>query len=262
MCSPSALSEHFISLLLSLKRSNGARGAAGCVVAIILALQVSAQVTDQWRRKSDRGNRYEGTIQIPVSGPALELRSFVATLEPFSSSVELYVRFFLPSDELATVFAQELEDRRHYWMESKPGPWAARQWNKFGPWYTRTVLDVEKVPYGNLGVLVQAGSPADPLLLPAYVYHSSPPRPASVYRLYFRTRSSLRSVVWSLYTADGTKLITHPLPGERLPGETFAIDLSAEGLPRSEMRLEIEATRPATGRERVWDGRLFTPPAP
>ena len=88
---------------------------------------------ERWRSRNDRGNRYEGRIEIPVSGSALELLSIVGQMEPFRDSVELSVRFFVPTDEqiacgLASpatkgvqVEARELREDKLYYMESKPG---------------------------------------------------------------------------------------------------------------------------------------------
>ena len=139
------------------------------MLATSLPLMAQGGWLERWRSSNDRGNRYEGRIEVPVSGSALELLSFVGQMEPFRDGVVLNVRFFLPTDEQIAcgvaspdtagvqVEARELREDKLYYMESKQTAtdWAAGEWNQFGPWDTGAVLDREGVPSSNLGVVVR-----------------------------------------------------------------------------------------------------------
>jgi hypothetical protein len=85
-------------------------GTARVVMAFAL---LRAGVPEGWKAADDRGNRYEGSVRVPVGNPDMELLSFVGLLEPFPEGVNLRVRFFLPTQAVPFISAQELRDRNH-----------------------------------------------------------------------------------------------------------------------------------------------------
>jgi len=144
------------------------------ILIIMISSDNLAQI-DKWQKNDDRGNRYEGTIGIPLGKPDLELLSFVSYLEEFNSDVNLKVRFFLPKKSDVLIYGQEIRERKHYLMESKPDNWVPDSWNEFGPWQTQDVIDKEKIPHSNLGVVVYLSKDKtdDSKLAPAFIYHST-----------------------------------------------------------------------------------------
>lgn len=203
---------------------------------------------NRWRRQNDRGNRYEGRIEIPVGRPDLELLSFVGFSEPFKQDVTLKVRFFLPGHS-ADVFVQgrELREQKQYWMESKPARWETGAWNEFGPWPTRDVLSREGVCSWNLGVVIR---PRKQILnggeiVPAFVYHSTLPQSVRKYTIYLRPNATLKKVTCSLsriVNNQSVELKTWPVVGEKVAGEPFPVEFEVRGIPEGPMWLHIEGT--------------------
>lgn len=199
--------------------------------------------TDEWRRRNDRGNRYEGRIEIPVGRPDLELLSFVGFQEAFDHDVTLKVRFFLPSHSEVFIQGRELQEQKQYWMESKPSAWKARAWNEFGPWPTREVLGRDGTPWWNLGVVIRLRKQTTNggELVPAFVYHSTLPRSVTEYIVYLRPNSTLKKVTWSLYRiANNQKVEMKTLWGEKIAGEPFSVTFKVRGVPEGPMVLHIQ----------------------
>ena len=74
-------------------------GATSFTVALfIVALPALAQpeLSDRWKRQHDRGNRYEGLVDVPVSLTEIELVSFLGFREEAYEDEDAWVRFFLP----------------------------------------------------------------------------------------------------------------------------------------------------------------------
>lgn len=117
------------------------------VLAIVYSLESFAQ-DEEWYRKNDRGNRYEGRISIKVGRPPpIEFLSFLSFREQFDKNVTMKVRFSLTDDSPAIVYARELDELKHYWMESEQElEWDAGTWNQFTPWLTNTTIDIAKTP--------------------------------------------------------------------------------------------------------------------
>lgn len=210
------------------------------LVAVILAQ------TDQWRRQNDRGNRYEGRIDIPIGKPDLELLSFTGWREPFMNDVILKVRFFLPTSAPVLIQARELQDQTQYWMESKPADWHAGTWNEFSPWPTREVLRREGIPSENLGVVIKfrKATTAGEVLIPAFVYHSTLPALATKYTLHLRPNTTLKKVTYVLYrivNAQEVEVKTSSLVGDKVAGAPFLLELGVQGLSAGYMRLVLQA---------------------
>jgi len=217
------------------------------VIAILITM-LSAEVlgrTEKWKRQNDRGNRYEGRIEIPVGSPDLELLSFIGFSEPFQRDVMLKVRFFLPGHLEVFIQGRELREQKQYWMESKSATWEAGAWNEFGPWPTREVLSREGIRSWNLGVVIR---PRKQILnggelVPAFVYHSTLPRSVAKYTIYLRPNSTLKKVTYSLYRIVKNQRVevkTSSVFGEKIAGEPFPIEFEVRDLPEGPMRLYIE----------------------
>lgn len=213
------------------------------IMIITSCREILAQ-SAHWKRANDRGNRYEGRIEIPIGKPELELLSFTGLLEPFSKDVTLRVRFFLPLDSSVSIEGRELIEQTQYWMASKPAPWQAGRWNEFGPWPTREVLDREAIPSRNLGVVIRLRSEvtASPEILPAFVYHATAPTTVSKYALYLRPNVDLQKMSYSLYRIVNDReaeVHVSSLVGDKVAGEPLLIELPVPDLAEGRMRLVI-----------------------
>ena len=144
-------------------------------IVIFFSIEAYAQVSDSWKAINDRGNRYEGRIEIPVSNPDLELLSFVGFMQEFDRESILKVRFFLPLRSQVIIQAQELYPEKNYWMESKPGDWNVEEWNLFEPWPTKDVLDSLHIGSSNLGIIIRLNKKMSNEIAPAFIYHSGLP---------------------------------------------------------------------------------------
>lgn len=219
----------------------------GALLVGLLLVVVSGEILagfDQWRRNNDRGNRYEGRIEIPVGAPDMELLSFVGCRDPYMGDATLKIRFFLPSIAPVFIHGRELREQKQYWMESKPTNWQPQKWNEFGPWPTRDVLTREGIPWSNLGVVIRLHSATTNSgeLQPAFVYHRKLPPYVEKYTLYLRPNTTLKKVTSSLYTkTDNFKLPwkASSLLGEKIAGEPFLIELDVRDLAEGPVRLEI-----------------------
>ncbi len=214
------------------------------IVIVVLPTEILAR-TDKWRRQNDRGNRYEGRIDIPAaSPPPLELFSFAGFHEAFAGDVTLTVRFFLPSISPVFIHGRELREQKQYRMESKPADWQAGAWNDFGPWPTGKVLSREGIPWSNLGVVIRFHTETTNggQLAPAFIYHSKPPESVAMYTLYLRPNWTLKMVTYSLYRIINDQEVhvkTWSLHGAKTAGEPFPLKLDVSGLLEGPMLLVV-----------------------
>lgn len=201
---------------------------------------------DDWKRRNDKGNRYEGLISIQTGNPDLEVLSFTCMLEEYGKEdVVLRVKFFSNAKGDLSVTAQEIETDRQYYMVAKRKNWQAGEWNVFGPWPTKDVIKKEDILSDNLGVLISGGGNQ---LQPAFVYHSQPPATANAYRMHLRSNKTFASAQVSLYGTPGRG---QPNPktwglAKQVAGMTFRIDLDVSGYGKGPMRLVIKR-RPEAG---------------
>ncbi len=66
------------------------------LLALLAGAADAQEPSEWWKRKNDRGNRFEGLIEIPVGRPQLELLSFLGSKESYTENVDLRIRFFVP----------------------------------------------------------------------------------------------------------------------------------------------------------------------
>ncbi|MCX6627147.1 MAG: hypothetical protein NTW28_05915 [Candidatus Solibacter sp.] len=218
-----------------------------CSLILACLAVSSAQVaSEKWRQQNDRGNRFEGLIEVPASLPDLELLSFVAHWEPFERGATLRVLFYLPVEMPVVVESRELREQRQYWMESKPRSWRRGAWNEFGPWPTTEVIAREGIASDNLGVVVRPrGEAWASTILPALVYHQHRPESVNRYSLYIRPNTTLRTVQYSADRVSDAKtvdLAKGMLVSEKIAGEPFLIDLDFTGVKSGPVRLIISGT--------------------
>lgn len=155
-------------------------------------------------------NRVEGTNVHTNALQDLTLIALHRDFRLFKQNATLHVRFFLPQIASSTnkkvfVEAVELQDSFHYFMQAKSSnPWKDGNWNVFGPWPTKDVIDRLGLEAENLGVL--AGYRADNdrrVYLPADVYVNEGPPLTHVYTLHFITGRDLQSLDVSVTNATG-----------------------------------------------------------
>jgi len=207
------------------------------LVLLALAGAVAAEEPGKrWKSRNDRGNRYEGRIEIPVANPTIDVLSLVGSRESYEKGDELTVRFFVPGEHDVVLQAREIEERVQYFMEAKGQDWAAKQWNEFGPWPT-SILTREGIPAGNLGVLIRQGEDEEAVLLPAFVYRSAAPETVARYTLLVRPGTALSELTYRVFSDD------EELIGDRLAdleaGVAFSIKLETAELPEGRLRLEL-----------------------
>lgn len=81
---------------------------------LFFSLTIKGQLTEIWKQKNDRGNRYEGRIDIPVSKPDLEVLSFIGYKESLAGYPDLKVRFYLPINCPVAIKGMELQEDKQY----------------------------------------------------------------------------------------------------------------------------------------------------
>jgi len=265
-----------------LQRYRSLRVLGTLALGVALATPVFAEPQSgwlsRWRTKNDRGNRYEGRIDVPVSGSSLELLSFVGRVERYSGAVDLNVRFYLPTDEELTcgvtppetsgvkVEARELREDKLYYMESKGDlGWDLGAWNRFGPWETGTVLDREGIQPSNLGVLVKLEKKPWTAVAPAFVYQTQPPMQVESYRVHLRPNATLSQASYKLLGCqDGepVELAAATLRGDKIAGEPFAIRLDVSEVDAGPLTVRITGQVKNRDKRPSLDVRLYHEPAP
>ncbi len=214
------------------------------MIHIVLCVSALGQ-NDAWRRRNDRGNRYEGLISVITGNPDLEVLSFTGSRQNFDpgQNVNLKVKFYLPAEAPISITAQETEDQKQYWMEAKPRAWRAGAWNEFSPWPTGDVILKEEIPSDKLGVLVRMeGGAGTTQLIPALVYHSNAPTSVSTYTLVLRTNRNLNHVYLTLYgNAKGGQPNPERLTLARQTANVaFNVEIPAWKFNEGPMRLVVE----------------------
>jgi hypothetical protein len=132
----------------------------GLLFAALTSLWVSAQTPLPGLKEF--GNRFEGSLIEPHAAEDFRIIGLHRLLAKFDRNADLRVRFFLPpgaAPETLSITAMEREDFEHYLMQSKSkSNWIANDWNEFGPWNTKDVIDSLDVRYGNLAVMATVGT--------------------------------------------------------------------------------------------------------
>jgi hypothetical protein len=110
----------------------------------------------------DRGNRFEGTRTLPVTGESLELVSVQVCRPdaPARPGDPMHVTFYLPDTSVVSIVVREVELSYNYWMDRvRPSAsgWVPGKVNDFS-WPASDVLQkLDALSPSNLGVLVTVG---------------------------------------------------------------------------------------------------------
>jgi hypothetical protein len=192
-----------------------------------------------------RVNRCEGVTSVPTGNPTLEVLSFTAgDKEAFAGrDVELKVRFFQNAPGRLSITARELNPKRLYFMRANQTEWGpAGAWHEFRPWPTGDVINRHQVSEKNLGVLVRGSGNH---LLPALVYHSTPPASVKMYKMSLRTRENFNQVELSLYgtllsNKPGDKTWERPRPKVNF---AFEVEIDASEFKEGPMRLVVKLVK-------------------
>jgi hypothetical protein len=209
------------------------------VVAGILLSQ------DAWRRKHDLGNRYEGLIDIPTASSVLDVLSFTSFFQPFDRAEEWRVRYYSPIKATVMIYARDLDEQVQYWMESYPQSASPHQWSEFQKWDTGPVLIRENVAATRVGVTAKLSDADGSTYIPAMVYPANTPIPAQIasYRIQLRANFNISRLDYTVtgVTPRGSASPVLHLPGERVAGAPFPLDVDVQKFSDGPMRVVISA---------------------
>lgn len=249
-----------ITLNLSLhsvaKMSNYSAISIGLIIAGIF-LSTGAPASCQVQGMQAFDNRVEGTN---VHSNALQDFTLIAihrNFQLFKQDATLRVGFFLPPlasgiNKKIFVEAVELQDSFHYFMQAKSSStWKDENWNVFGPWPTKDVIDRLGLRAENLGVLAgyRAGNDR-PVYLPVDVYVNDVQSSTRSYTFHFITGQDLQSLDVSVANAGGvvTNVVKPQLkcrktynPNCKLfaAGSAGAFPLDMSSLPAGEYHVKL-----------------------
>jgi hypothetical protein len=154
----------------------------------------ACRTTLDWFQSKEHnfGNRWEGLFGQNQGSPAWELRSFVASVEPYpmDSSVDLRIRYYVQDSTEAFIRAQSIKATLNYLMEPKPDALKTNPgWRDFGGWPTKDVLIPKRISSGDLGMLIRLGADSNAvnLFAPGIIYHSGSLKSLQTYRFDFFT---------------------------------------------------------------------------
>lgn len=202
-------------------------------------------------------NRLEGTNVHTNALQDLTLIAIHRDFRPFKQNATLHVRFFLPEiasspDKKVFVEAVELQDSFHYFMLAKSSnSWKDGNWNVFGPWPTKDVIDRLGLQAENLGVLAGYREGNDRrVYLPTDVYGNDGPPLTHMYTFHFITGKDLQSLDVSVSNAEGVimNVTTPQLKCKRIynpncklyaAGSTGDFPLDMSTLPAGEYHVKL-----------------------
>lgn len=212
---------------------------------VIGYLNVSfSQPNDNWRKKNDLGNRYEGVVTLEVGAGSIKLLSLTIYKEKYNTNDTLRVKFYLHrmfDNNAVKVVAQELTKLQFYWMESKPSNWQ-QGWNEFSPWPVDLLLKPLDINANNLGITIEIGKINNySLFAPAIVYHSTVPQSFINYKSYFFPVRPIYHGRYWIYRIDNNELLEYKIfkrhPAEQPFPIYFQLDSSWRGLVKFKMEI-------------------------
>ena len=216
-----------------------------CLIVTVIGAAVTALGAQQrnWPQDFDRGDRYEGVVDLPRSAAPLRVISFLAGKRPaLGNSPRIRVRYYAPAPEPIVVSARELVEDTQYRMESKPITTEVG-WKEYS-WPANEIIRPAGVAINGLGFLVKLPSRDDTLrLLPAWVYDSDVLPAVQTYTMTLRSRYTLKSVTYTLKREApprGSPLRTDTLTQTFTGEEAFPLPINVTGLVDEWVRLRIE----------------------
>ena len=212
-------------------------------VFLVVAAVHLAQQPVPWPPGADRGNRYEGFLDVLHSSTDVQLLSFLASPIVSDDTPDiLRVAFYSPSDATAFVSGRELVDLRQYRMESKPVR-AVAGWNEFR-WPSSDVIKPARLAPTALGFTVtlsQSGQ-ATRRFAPAVFNQAATAVKTSSYIVVVKSRYTLKSLSYSLIRRSArTESIvrTAEVPATFSAGDPFEVQLDLTGVPEGEVLLRL-----------------------
>ncbi len=224
------------------------------ILGILLA--TGAATRGQVQGLQTFANRLEGTTVRPDALNDFTLLAVHRSFDSFSHDASLNVRFFLPKvignpNKDVVVEAVELQDSVHYLMRSKTVSWTDENWNVFGPWPTKDIIDKLGIEGDNLGVLAEYHvANRLPVYLPVDVYQKDKPLATHPYTFHFITGQDLQSLDIAVTNRAGKEMKV-PLPSLHCSrgfnpncrlyaaGSTQAFDLDMSSLAEGEYHLKL-----------------------
>jgi hypothetical protein len=106
--------------------------------------------------------------------------------------------------------AKERQDTSNYFMNAKNPPWKSGDWNVFGPWPTKDVIDVLGIDASNVAVLASYDRDgASSVYLPVDIYEDKSQLAPHLYTFHFVTGKPLQSLDITVTDASGAKINAH-----------------------------------------------------
>jgi hypothetical protein len=161
------------------------------------------------------GNRVEGTRPVPTALAQFTPIALTRNAIQFHSNANLYVRFFVPqippaADQSIFLRASEREPSSNYFMAAKSAPWKPADWNVFGPWPTKDVIDVLGIDADNLAVLAgYRRDTSEEVYLPVDIYEDKSQLTQNTYTFHFVVGRPLQSLEIIVSNAAGKRVDAH-----------------------------------------------------
>jgi hypothetical protein len=224
------------------------------LVIASVSLSASAPAFCQVQGMQTFENRLEGTNVHPNALQDFTLIAVHRDFQAFKENATLRVRFFLPrlpanQERKMFVGAVELLDSFHYSMQAKnSSAWKDGNWNVFGPWPTKDVIDRLSLQAMNLGVLAGYRVGNDPpVYLPVDVYEKEGQPLVRTYTFHFITGQDLQSLDVTVTDAAGAvmKVAKPQLRCKRnncklfAAGSTGSFPLDMSALPAGEYHVRL-----------------------
>ena len=186
-----------------------------------------SQVSETWKKKYDRGNRYEGFKKIDVSAPKLEMVSFWSKFEKydFARDDTLSIYFYNPEAGEVEIYGQEKNVEHAYWMQAKSRVYT-HGIAKFSPWPTRTILKPYAVRPENLAVL--AKRKGQDLHLPVVIVCNEKSLQQEEYHVAFRPAFSILGGSYEVIQKTTNKVVAQGNIGSQATGLVFSISFPHE----------------------------------
>ena len=177
----------------------------------------------------DRGDRYEGIKEKPISGYDIELISARVDYkeEVMQMPDRLKVSFYLERPTKVYLIVRELDYKHHYWLDKvqPPKPWRLGFSNVF-EWSTRDVIkQLDALQIYDLGVVARLEKPEPSKVervAPVILYHSQLPALINAYLFTFKTSNDARLTCSIYKEGESEPLFTQVHPRQR-SGRPFTV---------------------------------------
>ncbi len=229
----------FLSLLLAL------------LIGLLLGFSPLSVAQDaSWRAKNDRGNRYEGIMDVPNGKRDYEILALFGdrTMDTNSPDNQLHLMFYVPPHtEVASISGKELHADTQYlvlFKEDRLQP-LGQQWFAVSEWPLELGIKRYHVELKNLGILVRLKNDAMPgQITPAFLYSSSKPEKIRNYSLYFVVHKPLRD--FTCIVSENAFQEKCKIEGSKPPkvevSEPVNVTFAANQLKEGEVTIQLEGS--------------------